>query len=187
MRRLREGPFGAQVRPHRDDEQPLAFLGDAVVSSVQDLMNHFVIEAANLPCGVVLFQPRAMGCPLLTLPSYKLWIGEHQLDIAKVSCEGRPSQTSNVLDEYCLWPDRSNGGHQGREHISFVPVTPMFASDGERLARYSARNELNVLRLGSEIEFSHIAMMDWPRAHLLESPPILAKGFTGLIVPFNDR
>jgi hypothetical protein len=63
----------------------------------------------------------------------------------------------------------------------------MLAADGERLARNSSCQELNVFRKGSEIESANIAFVDGPSVDFFQSVLIFAQGLARLFVPLDNR
>jgi len=95
---LRKGPLYAEISPNCDNEEPLTLLRNTVVCGIQYLMDNFVAKATIFPTRMVLLKPSAMSNPLFALPSCKLWVSQHQFDVAKVFRKGRPSQSAHVFN-----------------------------------------------------------------------------------------
>src|SRR5690606_24556280 len=81
MRWTREGPFNAQVVPKANDENPFAFLGNAIIGRVDQRGDHVVRQSATLALarGFFTLQASEMFRPVLALQWRHL--GELQLEL----------------------------------------------------------------------------------------------------------
>jgi hypothetical protein len=71
-----------------------------------------------------------------------------------------------------------------REHVAFVSITFVLPTDGKRLARRAARNQVNLVFPRTQVNLPNVAI-EKPQIRPHRAVPILTERVTRIRVPFN--
>ena len=113
----------------------------------------------------VLIMARKSGdmiLPVLAISSREFRIRQTELDIVEIAREGWSCKSLHVLENKCARAELPHGANGFPPHVTLIKVSPMFAANRERLARWSAGNEVNVSLNSTIVEGSDVALVQWP-------------------------
>jgi len=100
-----ERPAGVEVVTKTNDENPFAFLRNAIVGRVEELGEHVIGASFPFSFSGLAFclQTREMVCPVFILKWRNLRELELELYVREVVGEGCARQALHVFNNECLW------------------------------------------------------------------------------------
>jgi hypothetical protein len=87
---------------------------------------------------------------------------ELKLDVGEIVVKTCAGETLHILEDEGSWPGLSDSADGLGEHIPSIVIGTVSPTERERLARWSARDEIDSALIDGEINLADIALDDVP-------------------------
>ena len=186
MRFTGEMPTDPHVLAKTHEENTFAFLRDAIIGGIEDLRDYAVVQAITATAGMMLLKSDKVVGPGFPLASGDFRMFELQANVFVIISKARSGKPLDVLKNEGLGtslPHRPDGFWK---HVAGIAVSSMPPSQGKRLTRGAAGNEVDFSFVlteikGPDIPFQQVPILDRLDTTLL----VLADRIAAIAIPLD--